>query len=73
MPLSGKSKLKDLLANPEAVKILQKHLDDFDPDAPELAAGMGMSLKTIAGFPMANISKEAAEGIYADLEAANLE
>ena len=73
MALSVKSKLKELLANPTAVEILTKHLEDFDPDAPDLAAGMGMSLKTIAGFPVANISAEALDAIQAELEAADLE
>lgn len=76
MALTEKSKIKELIANPEAVTIIQKYLTKFNPADPQLKPALkmyaDMSLKAICGFPQTGISKDDAEKMYAELQEANL-
>lgn len=72
MAITIKSKVKDILANPEALAIVKKHMD-FDETNPQLQMALGMSLKALLAFPQSGCPKEAQKAIAADLEAANLE
>jgi hypothetical protein len=72
MALSIDSKLKDLVANPITCDILVEHWEGFDPDSPELARGLNMSLRALAGFPQSGIDEDAKQAITAALEAANV-
>lgn len=71
--ITMKSKLKVICANPEAVKIMQKHMPGFDPNDPLTLQGANMSLKAISNFPQSGLSKEALKAIEADFQAAELE
>ena len=61
-------KLRDLIAIPEAVEILEKHLPGLTKN-PQLKMGLGMTFRAISKFPQAKIPKEMAEQIDAELKA----
>ncbi len=67
MAFNGDTKLGDVLDNPAAKAVLEKHLPGIENAGPMLAMARGMSLKTVAGFPQANISPEKLQAILADL------
>lgn len=71
--LTVKSKLKDLLANDEAVEIIQKYVPEFSRDDPRLTAGLNYSLKAISKFPQAGMSQEQLQQIADALEEADLD
>jgi hypothetical protein len=50
MAFNGNSKLKDVLANPEAKAVLEKYLPGMIND-PQLKNVLGKTLKNIAGLP----------------------
>jgi beta-glucosidase len=62
------SKLKDLLDNPRARAVLEKHIPEVLA-APEIQMGMGMSLKQIAPFAAEALTAEKLAAIEADLKA----
>jgi len=66
MAFNENSKFQDLIANPEAQAVLEKHLPGQLSEA-QYNMIKNFSLKTIAGFPQANIKKETLEAIVADL------
>lgn len=68
MAFSADTKLGELLDNPTAKAILAKHLPELEKAGPMLNMARGMTLKTVAGFPQANISAEKLQAIVADLE-----
>jgi 3-methyladenine DNA glycosylase AlkD len=61
-------KLKEILAIPEAVDILEKHLPGKTKH-PQIKMALGMTLRAISKHPQAKISNEAIERIDADLRA----
>lgn len=67
MAFNGDTKLGDLLDNPAAKAVLGKYLPQLDSAGPMLNMARGMSLKTVAGFPQANISQETLKSIIDDL------
>jgi hypothetical protein len=71
MALNVNSKVKDLLANPECVKVLEKYMPGMTTN-PGLKAAYGMSLKALLAFPQTKCSKENAAAITKDLEALGL-
>lgn len=74
MALTRKSKMKDLLANPEALAIINKYMPKtLSPDDPKLKPTMGMTLKVVCGFPQTGISKEDAAKMFEEIEDAELD
>jgi len=57
MAFSVTSKIKDLLANEEAAKVLKEYLPGIDTD-PKAKVAFNMSLKAMCAFPQAHITKE---------------
>ncbi len=71
MPLSTKSTIRDLLANPEAKAILEKHLPNASRH-PDLPQALYMSLREVMYYPESasvGVTKEKLEAIDADLQA----
>lgn len=68
-----KSKLKDICANEEALKIMQKHIPGFDPNDPTTQQGANMSLKAISNFPQSGMTKEILKAIDEEFQAAEIE
>lgn len=73
MAVTVKSKVKDIIENPEALAIVQKHLPSFDPTNLGMKAAYGMTLKALLAFPQTKCPKDAQVAIASDLEAANIE
>jgi hypothetical protein len=67
MAFDGDTKLGDLLDNPAAMEVLKKHMPGIESAGPMLAMARGMSIKTVAGFPQANITPEKLQAILAEL------
>lgn len=67
MAFSADTKLGELLDNPAAKAVLAKHLPELEKAGPMLSMARGMTLKTVAGFPQANISAEKLQAIVGDL------
>ena len=67
MAFNGDTKLGELLDNRAAKAVLAKHLPQLESAGPMLNMARGMSLKTVAGFPQANISAEKLQAIIAEL------
>ncbi len=66
MPFNAESTLKQVLADPKAKAVLEKHMPGFSTH-PLLSMAMGMSLKTIGGFPQAGITPDKMKAILDDL------
>jgi hypothetical protein len=66
MAFNADSTLKQILADPKATAVLEKYAPGFSKH-PLLSMAMGMSLKTIAGFPQAGISADKMKAILDDL------
>ncbi|MBD3212590.1 MAG: hypothetical protein GF311_08275 [Candidatus Lokiarchaeota archaeon] len=62
---SIKSKLGDLMKNPKARAVLEKHLPGISKD-PQLKKGFKMNLKFIAKIPGSGFPKEKLPAIDAD-------
>ncbi|HRJ45051.1 MAG: hypothetical protein KJZ86_26920 [Caldilineaceae bacterium] len=70
MALSTKSTIRDLIANPEAKAILEKHLPGASRH-PDLPQALYMSLREVMYYPeaaSAGVTKEKLEAIDADLQ-----
>lgn len=67
MAFNEDSLLGDVLDSPEAKAILMKFLPEMENAGPMLNMARGMSLKTVAGFPQANIPAEKLQAILAEL------
>jgi len=52
MAITMDTKLKDIMKNPAAVEILEKHFPDFTKN-PQLKLGYMMTFRTISKFPQA--------------------
>ncbi len=60
------NKLSELMENPQALAVLNKHLGDFTSN-PMLSMAMSMSLKQIANFAAGKISEETLAAVEKDL------
>jgi len=65
---SQDSKVRDLVNDPEAKAVMESFIPGFSTH-PQLKMAFGMTLKQIAGFPQAKISKEMLAEIDAKLRA----
>jgi hypothetical protein len=68
MAFTADSKLGELLNNPKANEVLQKHLPQIKSAGPMLAMARGMTLTAISRFPQANITPELLQAIVSDLQ-----
>lgn len=73
MAITRKSKLKEIVANDDALAIVNKYLPGIDPNEPKLKPAMSMSLKALCGFPQTGISKDKANELFEELEEADIE
>jgi hypothetical protein len=71
MALDRKSKIKDIMENPQAVEVIEKYLPGFSTN-PGLKAAYGMALQALLKFPATKCPPETVEKICAELEALNL-
>ncbi|MGI5927185.1 MAG: hypothetical protein ACOX8A_08420 [Thermacetogeniaceae bacterium] len=71
MALNIDSKVKDLVANKQCAQIIDKYIPGFST-APQIQMAMGMTLRTVCGFPQTGISKEKVAELAAELEALGL-
>jgi hypothetical protein len=69
--ITRNSKIKAIMNKPEAMAIIEKHLPDLTKKFP-IEQGAGFPLASALAFPMAGVSTEQAEALYADLEAAQI-
>lgn len=70
MALTIESSIKELLANPEAVKICKKH--GLDLTDKRISLVKGWSAKKLACTPGVGMSKEQTKALAHELKAANL-
>lgn len=73
MAITAKSKVKEVIDNPEALAIVKKHMPGFDEKNPGMKAAYGMALSALLAFPQTKCPKDIRDAIAADLEAANIE
>jgi hypothetical protein len=72
MALNRKSKVKEILASPEACEILQKHVPSFETSGKWLGPAMMMSIQAILANPKVKCPKEAQEAFFDELGKANI-
>jgi len=72
MAFSGETKMKKLLANEDATKVLEKYLPGISTN-PQTKLSFAYTLKQMAGFPQANISPETLEKMVEELSQINAE
>ena len=68
MALSIDSKVGELLDNPQAREILDKHMTGFSSN-PQVSMARGFSLKMAAGFSGGQITQDMLNAVNADLAA----
>lgn len=68
MSLSVDSKIKEILKNPKATELMEKHSPGFGTN-PQMKMVYGLSLRALSKFPQAGISSEKLEKMDADLKA----
>ena len=66
MAFNADSTLRQVLADPKAKAVLEKHVPGMS-NHPLLGMAMGMSLKMVASFPQAGISPDKYKAILDDL------
>lgn len=68
MGLSVDSKIKEIMKNPKAVELMEKHSPGFATN-PQMKMVQGLSFRALAKFPQAGISAAKLEEIDKDLRA----
>lgn len=68
MALSIDSTIGEILDNPQAKAIVDKHLPDFSSN-PQLAMAKGFSLKMVAGMSGGKITQEMLDSVGSELAA----
>lgn len=68
MPLSVDSKIKEIMKNPDAVEVMEKHTPGFSTN-PQMKMVQGLTFRALAKFPQAGISPEKIEEIDKELKA----
>ena len=68
MALTVDSKIKEIMANPEAVQIVDKHSPGF-ADNKQIKMVYGISLRALQKFPQTKMSLETLEEINNELSA----
>ena len=57
MAVTVDSKVRDIIKDKEAVKIIEEYLDGFSTN-PQLKMGYGMTLRAMCKFPQTGISED---------------
>jgi len=73
MTITRNSKVKEIIGNAEVLAIVNKYMPDLNPDDPRLKPALAMPFKSLCAFPATGISKEKAEEMFKEFEAANIE
>jgi len=73
MAITRNSKVKEITGNAGVLAIVNKYMPDLDPADSRLKPALNMSFKTLCAFPATGISKEKAEEMFKEIEAANIE
>lgn len=68
MAINSKSKLREILADPRAVAIIEEYKPGFTSD-PQLGPVMGMRMNLLLNFPQSGFSEEAKKDILDRLDA----
>lgn len=68
MAINSKSKLREILADPRAIAIIEEYKPGFASD-PQLGPVMGMRIGLLLNFPQAGFSEEAKKDILGRLDA----
>lgn len=68
MAISVDSKIKEIMKNPAAVELMEKHTPGFSTN-PQMKMVQGLTFRALAKFPQAKISPEKLEQIDAELKA----
>jgi hypothetical protein len=68
MAINSKSKLKEILADPRAVAIIEEYKPGFSSD-PQMGPVMGMRLNLLLNFPQSGFSEEDKQAIMAKIDA----
>lgn len=68
MAVNMESTLKEVLADPEAVKIVEKYSPGFSAN-PQLKMALGMKLSNCVKFPQAKMNKQQIEELTVELNA----
>ena len=68
MAITSKSKLKEVLADPRAVAIIEEYKPGFSSD-PQLGPVMGMRMNLLLKFPQTGFSEEQIKTITERLDA----
>lgn len=68
MAINSKSKLREILADPRAVAIIEEYKPGFTND-PQLGPVMGMRMNLLLNFPQSGFSEEAKKDIFDRLDA----
>jgi hypothetical protein len=68
MGFSADTKLGEIMDNPAAKAVMQKHYPEMTTMGPMINMGRGLTLKQIAAFPQAKMSPERLQLIVDDLQ-----
>ncbi len=68
MAINSRSKLKEILADPRAVAIIEEYKPGFASD-PQMGPVMGMRISLLLNFPQAGFSEEAKKDILGRIDA----
>ena len=68
MAINSKSKLKEVLADPRAVAIIEEYKPGFTDD-PQLGPVMGMRMNLLLKFPQSGFSDQQQKEIFDKLDA----
>lgn len=68
MAITSKSKLKEILADPRAVAIIEEYKPGFASD-PQMGPVMGMRLNLLLNFPQSGFSEEDKQAIMDKIDA----
>lgn len=68
MGLTVDSKIKEIMKNPAAVELMERHSPGFATN-PQMKMVQGLTFKALSKFPQAGISAEKLEEIDKDLRA----
>ena len=69
MAITSKSKLKEILADPRAVAIIEEYKPGFATNNPQLGPVMGMRLNLLLKFPQSGFSDAVQKAIIERLDA----
>lgn len=68
MALSVDSKIKDIMKNPAAVELMEKHSPGFSTN-PQMKMVQGLTFRALAKFPQAGMTTEMVDEIDKELKA----